>query len=85
METELKPWYLSRAIWGALVSLLSTAMLLVNGVMLPPDVQHGLVELGLMLGSLIGGAVALYGRVVASHRIGTPPADTPATPTPPAA
>jgi hypothetical protein len=71
-----KPWYSSAGIWGALVSMFVG----IAGVFhLHPDAQWATdaTQWLVTLGSLIGGAMALWGRIRATRQIatpGTPPA-----------
>jgi hypothetical protein len=74
-----KPWYASRTVWGALVSLASTLLILTGQVGLTPTAQNGLIELLTVLGSS-GALAAIFGRIYATTRIGTP---APTAPTPP--
>ncbi|MGV2123234.1 hypothetical protein ACQZ4R_09100 [Agrobacterium vitis] len=63
-----KPWYLSKTVWGALVAILASGLQLGGfelGVLEQGQLTDGLVALA---GS-VGGLVALYGRLVASHAI----------------
>lgn len=70
---EQKPWYLSRTIWGAIIGVLSGGLALV-GHGLSSDTQTWLtnevvrvIEAGM---AVIGGILAIYGRVKAEARIG---------------
>jgi len=67
--TTTKPWYASAGVWGALVTLVSSvlALLKVEG---DPQVLAHVREGVLALATLVGGAVALWGRVRATRRIG---------------
>ena len=80
-----KPWYASRTVWGALVSLASTLLILTGQVGLTPTAQSGLIELLTLLGST-GALAAIFGRIYATKLIGPAapaapaPATTPTTP-----
>jgi hypothetical protein len=66
---EAKPWYLSKTIWGALVSVAAT----LGGMFgLPVDAtgQAALTEAILQTVSAVAGIVAILGRVSADSRIG---------------
>ncbi|MFZ2101418.1 MAG: hypothetical protein WAU86_12725 [Oricola sp.] len=65
---EEKPWYLSRTIWGALVSIAAT---LASMLGLPVDAggQAALTDALLQTVSAIAGIVAILGRVSATSRI----------------
>src|SRR4051812_18325808 len=63
-----KPWYLSAGVWGALFSVLASALALFK-VRHDPALLRDVTDWLLQLSTLPGGAVALYGRVRASRRI----------------
>lgn len=67
---ETKPWYASRAVWGSVVAIASSA-LLVMGHTITPDIQSALVDALALLGSSVGSLVALWGRVSATKKIGS--------------
>lgn len=67
--TDTKPWYLSRTIWAALVTIL-TAGLGLFGVSLADVDQNTLVEALLQSVTAVAGLVALVGRLSAKSRIG---------------
>lgn len=89
---ELKVWYESKVVWanllGIIVSLAAAAQLISpeQGKIIISEVPEFLAAAA----TLVTSALGLYGRLVASKRIGTPvvpatPAVTaPATPTAPA-
>jgi hypothetical protein len=64
-----KPWYLSRTIWAAIVTIL-TALLGLLGVSLDGFDDAALVETLLQAATAIAGVVALIGRLSARARIG---------------
>lgn len=66
---EEKPWYLSKTIWGAMVSVAAT---LAGMLGLPVDVggQAALTDAVLQVISAVAGIVAILGRVSATSRIG---------------
>jgi hypothetical protein len=66
---DQKPWYQSRAIWGSAVAI-GASLLKLSGHELPSELQGQAVDLILNAVTLIGGAIALYGRVKASTTIG---------------
>ena len=68
---DTKPWYASVTIWGALVSLLASALALFK-IRLDPQLQADLRDWLLAAATLAGGAAALYGRLRASRRILSP-------------
>lgn len=72
MSEPVKPWYTSRTVWASMLQILVAALVaagkltheggqLMEGA--GPDVITGLVTAALA-------AVALWGRVAATHRIG---------------
>lgn len=64
-----KPWYLSRTIWAAIVTIL-TALFGLLGVSLDGFDDAALVETLLQAATAIAGVVALIGRLSARARIG---------------
>ncbi|MCA1907908.1 MAG: hypothetical protein LDL39_06065 [Magnetospirillum sp.] len=63
--TDVKPWYLSRTIIGAVIAMIAAA--LKNfGIALDDTAQQDLINLVLTGAELGGGALAIYGRVAAS-------------------
>lgn len=69
VETLEKPWYASTAIWGGLVAVAS-GVLAVRGISVGAAEQELAVQLLTAVASTVGGALAIYGRVKASRRIG---------------
>lgn len=67
--TNTEPWYQSRVTWGAIVSI-GTGLLGAIGVATDWLDAETAVALGMGLGSVIGGAVTLYGRWKARKPIG---------------
>jgi len=65
---EAKPWYLSKTIWSALVSVAATLGAMLG---LPVDAagQAALTEAILQTVSALAGIIAILGRVAASSRI----------------
>ncbi len=66
---DTKPWYLSRTIWAAIVTIL-TALAGLFGVSMEGFDQAGFVDALLQAVAAVAGVVALTGRVVAKSRIG---------------
>ena len=60
-----KPWYLSRAVWGGIIAAGSALAGLVG---LEVD-QGAALEIALQVSALIGGALAIWGRVRATRPI----------------
>lgn len=65
---DLKSWYQSKTIWGALVAVASS-LLGLAGVQLGLDEQGDLADLLVGLGGSLGGLLALYGRISAKAGI----------------
>ena len=68
---DTKPWYASLTLWGAIVTLLASALALFH---VNPDerLRHDLRDGLLAASTLAGGAASLWGRLRASRRILTP-------------
>ena len=67
--TDSKPWYLSRTVWAAIVTIVA-AVLGLFGLPLDDLDQTATVEALLQVATAIAGLVALLGRLVATTRIG---------------
>lgn len=63
-----KAWYLSKTIWGALVAVLAS-ILHISGFELGVLEQGQLIDALVGIAGSVGGVVALYGRIVASHAL----------------
>lgn len=68
-EQDTKPWYLSKGVVGGAVAVLASIAGLFHYSIAPAD-QAQLVELITGLGALVGGGVAIVGRIAASKKIG---------------
>ena len=66
--TDSKPWYLSRTVWAAIVTIVA-AVLGLFGLPLDDLDQTATVEALLQVATAIAGLVALLGRLVATTRI----------------
>ena len=64
----IKNFFASKTIWGALLAV-TAGVLSMAGYTVSPEDQASLLELVAGGGSLIGGALALYGRIKATKRI----------------
>ena len=73
---EAKPWYLSAGVWGAFATLVGSGLSLLK-FRLDPALLDDLRDWVLSLVTLVGGAVALYGRIRAGSSCPRP------RPTPP--
>lgn len=67
--TDIKPWWQSKTLWGAIVTIGSAALGLA-GLELGETDREALIELLTSLGAAIGGVIAIFGRVTAKSRIG---------------
>lgn len=66
---DTKSLLASRTVWGALLAILASGLGLLGYTVTPAD-QVEAVAIGTSLVSAIGGAIALYGRIKATKRIG---------------
>ncbi|WP_187970210.1 hypothetical protein [Aquibium microcysteis] len=69
--TEQKPWYLSRTVWASIVTIATT----LGGVLGLPIAgldNSAATDTILQVAAAISGVVALWGRIVATSRIGQP-------------
>lgn len=67
--TDIKPWWQSKTLWGAIVTLASAALGLA-GLDLGDGDRQALTELLTSLGAALGGVIAIFGRIKAKDRIG---------------
>jgi len=67
--TDIKPWWQSKTLWGAIVTLASAALGLA-GLDLGDADRQALTELLTSLGAALGGVIAIFGRIKAKDRIG---------------
>ncbi len=67
--TDIKPWYLSRTIWAAFISVAATVA---SGLGMPVDpvAREGLADAALQIVSAGAGIAAIVGRLTATRRIG---------------
>lgn len=65
---ETTPWYTSKTIWGTIITMISS-ILLISGYVLPADFGSAMLNLFYGAGTLIGGAISLWGRIKASTTI----------------
>jgi uncharacterized membrane protein len=68
MDTT-KPWWQSKTLWGALVTLVAAGFGLF-GIDLADTEREALTEMMTSLGAAIGGLIAIFGRISARSRIG---------------
>ncbi len=67
--TDIKSWWQSKTLWGAIVTIASAALGLA-GLELGDADREALIELMTSLGAAIGGVIAIFGRITAKNRIG---------------
>ncbi|PSJ53699.1 hypothetical protein [Kumtagia ephedrae] len=67
--SDSKPWYLSRTVWAAVVTIL-VALLGLLGVPTDGFDDAALVDTLLQAATAVAGVVALLGRLAAKARIG---------------
>jgi hypothetical protein len=75
MNPTTKPWYASTTVWGALVTLAGSILSLLK-FQLDPQLLADIREWVLALATLIGGGIALWGRIRATRRISSTPTTT---------
>jgi len=72
-EKETKPWYASKTIWGAIITVVSLLLSLL-GVQIDEQTRQVLIDQGTAMatavGAFLGSVMAIYGRVKAQKRIG---------------
>lgn len=66
---EIKTWYQSKTVWGALIAV-AASILQVAGLELGPASQAELADIAVAIAGAVGALVALYGRIVANATIG---------------
>ena len=67
--TMTKPWYLSRTVWAAIVTIV-TALCGLFGVTLDSFDDAAMTDALLQSATAIAGVAALFGRLAAKSRIG---------------
>ena len=66
---DTKAWWQSKAVWGALITLVAVIAQLF-GVQIDPELQQQAVNQVTAIAAGIGGLLALYGRIKADKKIG---------------
>lgn len=64
-----KPWWQSKTLWGAAVTLVAAALGMA-GIDLADSERESVTEMLTSLGAAIGGLIAIFGRISARSRIG---------------
>lgn len=65
---ETKKWYQSKAIWGGIVAVASGLAGLI-GVEIDEQTQQDIVNVIVEVGSVVGGVMAIYGRLKANKEV----------------
>lgn len=65
---DVKHWYYSKTIWGALLAVASSA-LQIKGVQIGADDQATIVDSAVSIAGAVGGLLAVYGRLTANRQI----------------
>jgi len=66
---DVKQWYLSKTIWGALIAM-GASVLQLAGVHVGAADQMALGDSAVSIAGAVGGLIAVYGRVTANSAIG---------------
>ncbi|MCO6186680.1 hypothetical protein [Rhizobium sp. L1K21] len=66
---DLKLWYQSRTVWGALIAILASVAQM-GGVHVDTSTQGDIAANLVSLSGALGGLIAIYGRVKANKRLG---------------
>ena len=69
MLTDSKSLWASKGVWGGAIAVVA-AIAGLFGYTVTEDQQGQIVETGALIASGVGGLVALWGRIVATRRIG---------------
>jgi len=67
--TDIKPWWQSKTLWGAIVTIASATLGLLGYDLAETD-REALTGFLTSLGAALGGLIAIVGRVKAKNRIG---------------
>lgn len=68
-KANAEPWYQSRVTWGALVSI-GTGLATLAGFTIAPQDAELIIGVGMAAGTVVGGALTLWGRWAAKKPIG---------------
>jgi len=66
---DIKPWWQSKTLWGAIVTLASATLGVLEYDLAEAD-REALIGLLTSLGAAVGGLIAIVGRFKATNRIG---------------
>lgn len=67
--TTPKPWYQSRAVWGGVIAGAAPVAGLL-GVQLAPETLGDIADIAAAAGGIVGGGLAIWGRLRANTPIG---------------
>lgn len=65
---ETKPWYMSKTVWGGLIAVAAGAAG-AFGYTIAPDDQAQIVDAVVAVATVVGGLLAVFGRVKASKAV----------------
>ena len=71
-NTQTKPWYASKTIWGGIIALIA-AVLSLFGHQIDPQTQKFItdqaVQIATAIAAAVGGGLAIYGRIKAEKKV----------------
>ena len=70
MNDNVKSIFSSKTFWGAIIAV-GAGILSLFGYHFATEDQSAVIEIGTGIAAAVGGVVAIYGRVVASKKIGS--------------
>lgn len=65
---ETKSWYMSKTVWGGLIAVAAGAAG-AFGYTVAPDDQAQIVDAAVVVATLVGGLLSVFGRVMASKAV----------------
>lgn len=68
MSDEVKPWYRSRTVWGALIAI-AASLANAAGIEVTAGDEAELADLLVAAAGTAGGLIALYGRIFARRTV----------------
>jgi hypothetical protein len=68
MNDEMKPWYKSRTVWGALIAI-AASLANAAGIEVTAGDEGELADLLVAAAGTTGGLIALYGRIFARRPV----------------
>jgi uncharacterized membrane protein len=69
ISNETKAWWESRTIWGSLLTLISI-VLSQFGIKVDDVTLQQIVDVAIQLGEIVGVIIAIWGRFLATQRLG---------------